>query len=234
MTGAARYDDIADFYDGMVGDDIADPVATALFDLLGDVRGLRVLDLACGQGRVSRELARRGGSVVGVDIAVRLLDRARAAEEREPLGVEYIEADATSPDALAGESFDAVACHFGLSDIDELDGALATVARVLRPGGSFVFSILHPCFPGSGDDAPSSWQPGRGYGAEGWWLTDNPGFRGRVGANHRMLSTYLNRLVAHGLEVAGAAEPEPGREWTERHPGGDEVPVYLVVWCRRR
>ena len=54
-------------------------------------------------------------------------------------------ADATSSDAHAGESFDGVVCHFGLSDVDDLGGAAATVARLLEPGGWFVFSILHPC-----------------------------------------------------------------------------------------
>jgi SAM-dependent methyltransferase len=229
----ARYDEIAEFYDERVGDDATDPVAGALFELAGDVQGKRVLDLACGQGRVSRELARRGASVVGADISGALLGRARAVEEREPLGVAYVHTDATSPEALADETFDGVACHFGLSDIDDLRAALDTVFRVLRPGGWFVFSILHPCFPGWGDDAPSSWAPGGGYYREGWWLADNPGFRGKVGANHRTLATYLNQLVEHGFALEGVAEPEPVGDWLEARPDGDLVPVYLVVRCRK-
>jgi 2-polyprenyl-3-methyl-5-hydroxy-6-metoxy-1,4-benzoquinol methylase len=51
--------------------------------------GLRVLDLACGQGRLSRELARRGARVVGLDISNELLDKARAVEKDEPLGISY-------------------------------------------------------------------------------------------------------------------------------------------------
>jgi ubiquinone/menaquinone biosynthesis C-methylase UbiE len=71
-----------------------------------------------------------------------------------------VEVDAASEGALAGERFGVVTSHFGLSDIDDLEGALRTVGRVLEPGGVFVFSILHPCFPGWGEDAPSAWQPG--------------------------------------------------------------------------
>jgi SAM-dependent methyltransferase len=218
-----RYDAIADFYDGVVGDDVADPATTALLELAGDVRGLRVLDLACGQGRVARVLARRGAQVVAVDISAALLEKARAAERREPLGVTYVHADAT---AVAGRTFDVVVCNYGLSDIDDLDGTLAAVARVLEPGGRFVFSILHPCFPGASADAPSSWPQGGGYYREGWWLANNPGFRGKVGANHRMLATYLNALVRHGLDVETVAEPEP-----EEQLGA--VPAYLVVRCRK-
>lgn len=227
-----RYDAIADFYAEMVGDDVSDAVAAAVLDLAGDVRGARVLDLACGQGRLSRELARRGASVVGADLSEKLLEKARAAETQEPLGVTYVHVDVTSPDALSGERFDGVVCHFGLSDIDDLDGALATVARVLEAQGWFVLSIVHPCFPGSGPDAPSSWPPGRGYHAEGWWLADNPGFRGKVGANHRTLSTYLNTLVEHALAVERVAEPEPEAGWFESKGGGEPVPLYLVVRCR--
>lgn len=217
----------------MVGDELRDPAAATLLELLPDLQGLRVLDLACGQGRLSRELARRGARVVGLDISTELLDKASSVKNAEPLGISYVQADATSSEALAGESFDGVACHFGLSDIDDLGAAIATVSRVLTQDGWFVFSILHPCFPGWGDDAPSSWPPGRGYFAEGWWLADNPGFRGKVGANHRTLSTYLNQLIEHGLAIEQAAEPPPVGEWLSAKRSEDLVPVFFVLRCRR-
>jgi SAM-dependent methyltransferase len=226
----ARYDDIAIFYDGTVGDRLDDNAGTAaLLDTVGDVQGLRVLDLACGQGRLSRALARRGATVVGADISDALLDIARAAEAAEPLGVRYVGIDAASPVALSGEAFDLVICNFGLSDIDDLDAALSTVGRVLRPDGLFLFAILHPCFPGWGGDAPSSWPPGSSYFDEGWWQAENPGFRGKVGANHRTLSTYVDALVAHGLDLERLIEPPP-TEWPVPAP---TVPVYLVARCRR-
>ena len=76
-TGS-RYDDIADFYAAETGDDVSDPATAATLALLGDVTGMRLLDLACGQGRVSRELARRGARVVGIDLSSALLEEARA------------------------------------------------------------------------------------------------------------------------------------------------------------
>ena len=82
-----------------------------------------------------------------------------------------------------------------LTDIDDLGGLLANVARLLRSGGWFVFSLLHPCFPGWDSDAPSSWPPDQGYYQEGWWLASNTGYRGQVGSSHRMISTYLNSLA---------------------------------------
>jgi SAM-dependent methyltransferase len=235
MIGSARYDDVADFYEQFAPDRYDHPPMVALLQLIGDVAGLRLLDLACGHGRLARELARRGGQVVGVDLSAALLRKARAREKADPLQIAYVQADAASPEALAGETFDGIGCSFGLSDIDDLSGVAATVVRVLREGGFFAFSLLHPCFPGwESKQAPPSWQRERGYYEEGWWRNDGPaqGLRSRVGANHRMLSTYLNTLVRHGLLVEEVVEPMPEPEWLEEVPGRGPVPVYLVVRCR--
>jgi len=234
-TTRARYDEIADFYAAEVGPSIADPVATALFELAGDVAGLRVLDLACGEGRVTRELARRDARSCGIDISGALIERARALEAEQPLGVSYVHRDAAVPDALEPEAFDAVVCHFGLSDIDDLAGVLATVARVLRPDGFAVFSILHPCFPGLGAAVASSWPPGQGYFREGWWQAgaDSSVIRRRVGSNHRTLSTYLNGLADAGMAIERAAEPPPPADWLAKHAPSELGPVFLVLRCRK-
>ena len=229
----ARYDAIAEFYDATVADDATDAGSAALLDQVGDVRGLRLADLACGQGRITRELARRGATVVGVDVSDALLGIALAAERDRPLGVSYRQGDLTHASTLADETFNGVVCNYGLSDIDDLDGALATVARLLEPEGWFVFAILHPCFPGWDDDAPSSWPSRDGYFREGWWQAQNSGFRGKVGANHRTLSTYLNAVTRRGLHLDVIAEPQPGADWSARKPGAGAVPVHLVVRCRK-
>jgi SAM-dependent methyltransferase len=236
MIPSARYDAFADFYEQFAPDAYDDPAMAALLRLIGDVTGLRILDLACGHGRLTRELAQRGGHVVGLDISIGLLEKARAREAASPLHISYVHADATSSQALAGELFDAVTCSFGLLDIDDLDGAAATVARVLRPGGFFSFSMLHPCFPGwPTKQASPNWQPGQGYYREGWWLAETPahGLRPRVGANHRMLSTYLNTFARHGLAIEEVAEPPPILEWLADPPGVGPVPVYFVARYRR-
>ncbi len=231
----ARYDEIADFYEQRSGKSVRDPATAVLLDLAGDVSGLQLLEVACGPGRVARELARRGAALTGLDISAALLARARAYEEAEPLGIRYLHADVTASGVLEGQVFDGVVCNYGLSDIDDLDGLLANVARLLRPAGWFVFSLLHPCFPGWDSDAPSSWPPDRGYYQEGWWLASNTGYRGRVGSSHRMISTYLNALTGHGLALDRAVEPRPGPEMGERRPpGAVPVPFYLAARCLRR
>jgi SAM-dependent methyltransferase len=233
MPGAARYDDIADFYVAGWTDMIDDPASVRLLDLVEPIAGRRVLEIACGHGRISRALARRGAEVVGVDLSSVLIGKARAAERDTPLGIRYVHADVAAPD-IPGVSgpFDTVVCSFGLSDIDELDGAVAGAARALRPGGVFACSILHPCFPGGRGVAPS-WPGDARYHAEGWWRADDElsGLRRQVGANHRTLSTYVNTFRRHGLWLEEMAEPEPAPEWAAKRPDAARFPVFLVLRC---
>jgi SAM-dependent methyltransferase len=191
-----------------------------------------VLELACGHGRITRELARRGATVVGVDVSERLIGKARAQESSAPLGIRYVHADVTEAGLFDHDAFDIVVCSFGLSDIDDLDGALATARRALRQGGAFVFSILHPCFPG-GTGVSGSWPADGSYYDERWWQADGAlsTLRQQVGANHRTLSTYLNTLRRHGLLLDEAVEPSPPAEWTATRPAAARLPIYWVARC---
>lgn len=186
------------------------------------VRELKVLDLGCGYGALSRILAERGAAVTGVDLSGQLLNRARELEVDQLQGIRYLQGNAANVDWWDGEPFDGVVCNMALMDIDDLDGAMRSAAAVLKPGGWFHFTIFHPCFPGEGDLGPTlpSWSP-EGYAAEGWWTTGADGVRGHVGAHHRMLSTYLNAALRAGLAFEQFIEP-PTR-----------LPQRLSVHCRR-
>ena len=123
-----------------------------------------------------------------------------------------------------GAAFDGVLCNLALMDIDDLDGALRTIAGVLGPGGWFTFSLFHPCYPGGWEGSPTghaSWSPAGGYASEGWWMTDGDGVRGHVGTTHRMLSTYLNAVLRAGLVFEDFMEP------------ATHVPVYFAARSRR-
>jgi 2-polyprenyl-3-methyl-5-hydroxy-6-metoxy-1,4-benzoquinol methylase len=228
-VGTARYDEIADTY-AQRPDDYSNPATAAMLDLLGPVHSQRVLDLACGHGLISRHLARCGAEVTGVDLSEPLVDAARVREGLEPLGITYLQADVSSPELLATERFDAATCNFGLSDIEKLAGTLANLDRLLVPDGRFVFSILHPCFPGA-HDISGSWPADSTYYDELWWRAEGTlsTIRNRVGANHRMVSTYLNLLVEAGLVIDRVAEPRPDEVWAKDRPGVSSSPVYLAV-----
>jgi hypothetical protein len=155
-----------------------------------------------------------------------LISKARQTEQNEPLGIRYIHADVTASTAPGSADFDAATCNFGLSDIDALDPAVTAVGRVLRPHGSFTFSILHPCFAG-GKDSSGSWPAGGRYYDEGHWTAHEArsGLRRLVGANHRILSTYFGTLRRHGLCLDQIAEPLPPTDWDPVHDA-DRKPVF--------
>jgi len=110
-----------------------------LFERLGSVAGMDVLDLACGEGFYSRALKRAGAArVVGVDLSAGMIELARAAEARQALGVEYHVQDARSVDL---GQFDLVVAAFLLNYArtrEELLAMCQAVARNLKPGCRFV------------------------------------------------------------------------------------------------
>lgn len=111
----------------------------ALRELLPPPDGL-VLDLGCGEGRGLRELGAAGYDVIGVDRSPTLV---RAAARQGPGRSRFVLADAVRlplPDARVG----AVFASMSLLDIDDLDGALSELRRVLRPGGVLCAAIVHP------------------------------------------------------------------------------------------
>lgn len=237
MTDAA-YDAIADWYDRWVGELDSDPMYACVDGMVGDVARLLVCDLACGQGRGARHLAARGARVVGVDISRELLARAQA---RGSVGgaITYVFDDALRLSQLSDAAFDGVLCHLALMDIPDLTATLRAVARVLRPGGWFVFSVLHPCFqtPSSHEEVGHDgalWRLVNAYWAEGFWRSDRrPGPPDKVGAYHRTLATYANELVDAGFPIERVAEPRAVGSLAENRPIWTEVPAFLVVRCRK-
>lgn len=111
-----------------------------MLELLGDVRGKSVLDLACGEGYYSRIFKSLGTRrVVGVDLSAKMIELARASESQLPLGVEYVIGDAI--DYQPDEPFDIVSAGYLLNYADTSERLLAmcqAISRSLRPGGRFV------------------------------------------------------------------------------------------------
>jgi SAM-dependent methyltransferase len=239
----AAYDEIAGWYDEVIRSGpqslFHDLVLPAVLELAGEVEGIRVCDLACGQGVVARALAERGAEVVGIDVSKGLLDIARRYEREELRGISYVLGDAQGLAGVEDASFDGVVCNLALMDIPDLEACLSAVARVLRTGGWFVFSVTHPCFqtPASSwteDENGNSWRTVRGYFAEGFWRSDLPeGIRGRVGAYHRTLSTCMNALSGAGFALERLTEPQSTGRLAGEVPGYREVPPILVARCKK-
>lgn len=134
--------------------------ATVL-SLLPDVRGAVALDVGCGTGRYLRELAARGARAVGVDLSAAMLVRARA------ISPHVMRANMCAL-PIESMSVDAIVCGLALGDVPHLELALSEMARVLRPGGCLVYSVVHPI------GAAAGWlrtfdAGGRQWAIDGYW-----------------------------------------------------------------
>lgn len=169
----------------------------------------RVLDIGTGEGQLARLAARLGCRVVGLDPTVNQIEE---AQERGG-GPAYLRAAAAAlPIGSAG--VDCVLACLVFEHIRQVDLALAEVARVLEPGGRFVFFLNHPLLqtPNSGwiDDQILDEQ----YWRIGPYLVEDETIEEVekdifIPFIHRPLSRYVNGLARHGILVTEMEEPAP-------------------------
>jgi 2-polyprenyl-3-methyl-5-hydroxy-6-metoxy-1,4-benzoquinol methylase len=144
----------AAFWDSRMGEgnDFVEVLVWPATERLLDLRpGERILDVACGNGLSSRRLAAMGAEVVAFDFAAEMIAHARRRTGEHVDRIEYLVLDATDEGALLalGEGlYDAAVCNMALFDMAEIPTLMHALARLIHPGGRFVFSVLHPCFNG--------------------------------------------------------------------------------------
>ncbi|GAB2642118.1 class I SAM-dependent methyltransferase [Prescottella soli] len=187
--------------------------------LLGDVAGKRILEVGCGSAPCARWLAGQGADVVGLDISMGMLARGREAMERSGPRVPLVQAGAEAL-PFASESFDLACSAFGAVPF-VADSALVMqeVARVLRPGGLWVFAVNHPIrwiFPD--DPGPRGLTATLPYFDRTPYVeVDDDGIPTYV-EHHRTIGDRVREAVAAGLAVRDIVEPE-WPEWLDREWG---------------
>lgn len=133
-----------------------DPV---IFQVLGDVRGKSLLDLACGDGFYTRRFRSECGAdpVVGVDLSPKQIERAEAIEQQEPLGITYRVGDVMnlSSDRRFHVATAIHLLHY-LENEDEISSVLSSIQRLLVDDGYFVTMIANPEFDLDRHDASDS------------------------------------------------------------------------------
>lgn len=223
--------------------------------LLPVTPGIRVLDIACGNGLTARRLADQGATVVACDFAAALIELARQRSTTYGARITYHVVDATDEAALLalGDApFDAALCNMAIFDMAEVEPLFRALTRLLKPGGQFVFSLMHPCF-----NNPFTTQMAErverqegvttvyavkvfGYmtaaSAYGYAMSDQPQPHIYF---HRSLATLFDAGLRAGFVIDGLEE----RAFPPDHPVGknllhgsgafSEIPPVMVVRMRR-
>jgi SAM-dependent methyltransferase len=207
----------------------------AAFRLIGNVEGRLALDLACGEGYNTRILAKKGAKVVGVDFSAKLVRLARSEEAKEKLGIDYHVGDAADLSMLSSCCFDLVTCFMALQDIKDYRSAVSGVARVLKKGGRFVFSIPHPCFEMVSHGGFRVSTNKRYFGAAEdhiQWKMARLLKPFETTSFHRTLTDYFDVLSRNRLLVRRLVEPQPTKQGIEKHQSLKKVllrPESVVV-----
>ncbi|MFD0973028.1 class I SAM-dependent methyltransferase [Plantactinospora endophytica] len=202
-----------------------------LLRMLGDLTERRVLDAGCGNGYLSRILAGRGATVVGVEPGQSLFDFAVEQETTAPQGIRYIQADLCDLPNLGGP-FDAVVASMVLPAIPDWIGAMRACVHALKPGGLFLFTVNHPCY----EQLWPTWREHGEYRTHRY-LTEYE-IPGPNGVDfHRTLSTYLNQVTRLGCHLTELAEPGLDPDATAHGPDGIDayvhLPNFLIIAARR-
>lgn len=207
--------------------------------LLPDVGGLRVLDLGCGAGQLSRHIAELGAAeVIGVDLSERMLEVARSQYAHPSVSYRR---DAIETADFPAARFDLVVSSLALHYVADYPVLARTIARWLAPGGVLVFSTEHPLYTARGSE--DGWAKDDAGHTFGWvidayadeGLREQHWFVERVRRYHRTVGTMVNGLIDAGFVLERLVEPV-GEAWLAAHPeAADERrrPVFLLMRARK-
>ncbi len=224
---AAQYDAMASEYaadndDGAFNSFYERP---ALLSMVGDITGLRVLDLGCGAGQLSAELVELGAVVTGIDVSPAMIDIAR---RRLGASVTLLVGDISRPLPFESDSFDLVVASLVLHYVEDWVPVLHEVRRVLTHLGPLLFSTHHPTMDWkriSKDDYFAKRQ------ATETWVKGGKPFD--VTFWRRPLSEISAAIRGAGLVIDLLVEPEPAASLAEVDPSIDEYlrthPHFLFV-----
>jgi ubiquinone/menaquinone biosynthesis C-methylase UbiE len=184
--------------------------------LLGDVRGVTVLDVGCGTGRHALRFAAAGAAVTAVDFSEAMLARGRA----KPGGdrVVWLAHDLHAPLPFPDGAFDRVVCGLVLDHISDLDGLFREMRRVCKPGGFAVVSVMHPAMMLRGVQAR---------------FTDPAtGRETRPASVPNQISDYVMAAVRAGLRLDHLSEHAVDEELAARHERAGKYlgwPILLLM-----
>ena len=241
---------VAKWYDTLLSQEGTfqkDVILPGLLRLMELKRGERVLDIACGTGFFSREFARGGAEVVGVDIAKELIDVARSSPllSKEGLGVvEYKVTPAEKLGIFSDATFDKAAIILAIQNIQHYQKALVEAGRVLKPGGKLFLVLTHLAFRVPQGSTWGFLGHDTQYRRVDRYLSEfnvsvdmHPGERAseKTLSFHRPLQSYVKALHKAGLAITNLEEwtshktSDSGPRAAAENIARQEIPLFLFL-----
>jgi SAM-dependent methyltransferase len=201
----------------------------AFFALLPPPSG-PVLEIGCGEGRVTRDLTALGYTVTAVDASPTLV---KAAAEQDPAG-HYSVADAGAL-PFVGDSYALVVAYNSLMDVDDMPRAVGEAARVLEPGGTLCACVTHP-IPDAGGFEGDRLVLTRPYRrSEPLELRDERDGLGMTFSGHRhSIEHYARAFERAGLVIEAIREPAPADGAPAHYDRWRDVPMFLHLRASAR
>jgi SAM-dependent methyltransferase len=190
--------------------------------------GKLTVDVACGEGRVGRQLARDGHTVVGADSSPAMVRLAAAAGSYQRV-LHCPAAHIQLPDGVA----DLVVSFLALHDMEDVAAPVAEAARLLVPGGRLAVALLHPFAAIPGFDPAGRYLTPQRYDV----TVDRAGMPMSFAGWRRPISAYTGAIEHAGLVIETLREPVPTAAAIAAVPGLQpftEEPLFLLIRALRR
>ena len=236
-----RYDANASFWVQIIREhrdkyrsELTDP---AMLHTIGEPAGLDILDAGCGEGYLSRILAKKGANATGIDSSTKLIEAARSQNLADVPSVSF---DIGSVDDLPvpDSAFDLVVCNHLVNDLFDPSKPISEFARVLRSNGRLVILMLHPCFynkHAERDQATNGMIASSYFDIRSVEQTFEVGGLTSPAADiawFRPLEFYTEELRKSGFAITSLTEPHPSPEqwrtdgWWSR---GFTRPLFMLL-----
>ncbi len=238
---------VAKWYDDYLGQEGTyqkEVILPNLLRVLDVKKGERVLDLACGQGFFTREIAALGVQAVGTDISPELIAKAKI---HAPKATFHVASAASLPFAKDRE-FDAVTCVLALQNMEDISTVFKEVGRVLKKDGRFLFVINHPAFRvlkrshwGWDEEKKIQYRRIDGYLSAAKIPVDmHPGSKSKTQtiSYHRSLQDFFKALTNTGFAVTrleewiSHKESQKGPRQKAEDTARKEIPLFLMIEVR--